>query len=170
MWAPSGPASPSRAVGRDRVLAPLPILRDLGTDEIREILTRNSVGRIAYSWHDRVDIEPVHYVYVDEMLYGRTSEGTKMEVLRHNWSVAFEVDEVDDLLDWRSVVVHGGFYRLYPGGPAQARMRHQVAVDAIRTLVPEAFGPDDPTPSRSIVFEIPVQEIHGRAAVWKKRA
>ncbi|MEY2457594.1 MAG: hypothetical protein QOK06_2706, partial [Acidimicrobiaceae bacterium] len=42
---------------------PKPIIRALRGDESQALLARNRVGRIAYSFHDRVDIEPVHYVY-----------------------------------------------------------------------------------------------------------
>jgi nitroimidazol reductase NimA-like FMN-containing flavoprotein (pyridoxamine 5'-phosphate oxidase superfamily) len=45
--------------------------------EIRELLTRNHVGRLAFSFHDRVDIRPIHYIYHDNWLYGRTSQSDK---------------------------------------------------------------------------------------------
>ena len=39
--------------------------RELTAAETDALLERNHVGRIAYSFHDRVDIEPIHYVYAD---------------------------------------------------------------------------------------------------------
>jgi hypothetical protein len=41
---------------------------------------------------------------------------------------------------------------------------YERAVEAIRTLVPDAFTEDDPVPSRSIVFRIHIHEKRGRAA------
>jgi nitroimidazol reductase NimA-like FMN-containing flavoprotein (pyridoxamine 5'-phosphate oxidase superfamily) len=40
-----------------------PSLRILARDEAGTVLARNHVGRMAFSLHDRVDIEPIHYVY-----------------------------------------------------------------------------------------------------------
>src|SRR6476620_8514797 len=68
--------------------------RELPRDEIEEMLLRNKVGRLAFSFHDRVDIQPIHYVYERGWLYGRTSEGEKMATLQHNQWVAFEIDEI----------------------------------------------------------------------------
>jgi len=87
--------------------------RELSTDEIQHLLQSNHVGRLAFSLHDRVDIQPIHYVYDSGWLYGRTSVGQKSETLTHNQWVAFEVDEVSDTFDWRSVVVHGSFWILH---------------------------------------------------------
>src|ERR1700694_3156395 len=83
--------------------------RDLSRGEVEALLLRNKVGRIGFSFHDRVDIQPIHYLYERGWLYGRTSEGEKISTLKRNPCVAFEVDEVSDLFDWRSVVIHGSF-------------------------------------------------------------
>ena len=50
-----------------------PHFHDLSRDEAVAILMRNEVGRLAYSFHDSVDIRPIHYVYDDGWLFGRTS-------------------------------------------------------------------------------------------------
>lgn len=143
---------------------PMPRFRELDRAECEALLARNCVGRVAYSYRDRVDVEPIHYVYHDGWLYGRTTIGTKIDRIERNRWVAFEVDEVDGLFDWRSVVVHGGFYLLSPEGPDWEREAWATALAQIRTLVPQAFSPDDPTPFRTLVFRIAVQEITGRAA------
>src|SRR2546430_5826564 len=88
--------------------------RELARQEIENILERNNVGRLAFSLHDRVDIQPIHYVYERGWLYGRTSEGEKMATLQHNQWVAFEIDDIKDTFDWRSVVIHGSFWRIRP--------------------------------------------------------
>jgi len=38
-------------------------IRDLERSEIEMIVSRNNVGRLAFTFHDRVDIEPIHYIY-----------------------------------------------------------------------------------------------------------
>ena len=67
--------------------------------ECLALLARNQVGRLAFTFHDRVDIQPLHYVYEAGWIYGRTSQGTKLATLAHHQWVAFEVDEVEGLFE-----------------------------------------------------------------------
>jgi len=143
---------------------PTPTFRELSREECIALLDRHQVGRLAFTQRERLDIEPIHYVHVDGWLYGRTQPGTKLEVLLHNRWVAFEVDEVDALFDWRSVVVRGGLYLLRAEGSDTERERYAQGVAAVRRLIPAAFTPDDPTPERAILFRIHVDELNGRAA------
>ena len=94
--------------------------REMSRDEIEAMLLRNRVGRLAFSLHDRVDVQPIHYIYERGWLYGRTSEGDKITALKHNQWVAFELDEVTDLFDWRSIVIHGSFWIMHPRGSPRA--------------------------------------------------
>jgi nitroimidazol reductase NimA-like FMN-containing flavoprotein (pyridoxamine 5'-phosphate oxidase superfamily) len=139
-----------------------PDIQDLDKAEITAILDRNHVGRIAYSMHDRVNIEPIHYVHSAGWLYGRTSKGAKLTTLQKNMWVAFEVDEVKSLFDWQSVVVHGGIYIVDPETPPGAKDEWSHALTLLRKLLPSTFREDDPVPFRDIVFRIAVQETTGR--------
>jgi uncharacterized protein len=142
-----------------------PRIRTLTRDACELILRRNHVGRLAYARKNHIDIEPVHYVYGEGWIYGRTSPGAKMEMIgRSWWPVAFEVDEVENLFRWRSVVVHGGFYSLHPHGAAADEQIWKEAVELLRTLVPETLRENDPVPERTVVFRIAAQEVSGREA------
>ena len=141
-----------------------PSFRELTREECDEILARNRVGRVAFTFHDRVDIEPVHYVYADGWLHGRTAPGAKIAVLRHHPWVAFEVDEVDGLFDWRSVVVHGVVHMPDADGSPADRAAYASTLSHVRELVPEALGPGDPAPTRFLAFRIHVDDLRGRAA------
>ena len=141
-----------------------PTFRALDRAECDAILQRNHVGRIAFSFHDRVDIQPIHYVRDDDWLYVRTDPGEKIASLAHNRWVAFEVDEIDGLFDWRSVVVRGSVYRLDPEGPTEQRRAHAHGVRLLRSLIPQTLRAEDPVPFRDIVLRIHVDEVSGRAA------
>lgn len=142
----------------------MPTFRQLDTDECNALLAAHHVGRIAFSYHDRVDIEPIHYVHDAGWLYGRTAPGTKVRALAHNRWVAFEVDEADAAFDWRSVVVKGALYLLEPAteGPLQGEWEH--AVSLLRSLMPDAFTANDPTPERDVIFRIHCDQVTGRQA------
>ena len=142
-----------------------PRFRTLDREACIAILARNHVGRIAYAWRNHVDIEPLHYVYHDGWLYGRTSHGAKLEVTGNTWwPVAFEVDEIEGLFAWRSVVVHGGFYTLGEEVREQHLEEWNRGVELLRTLIPETFTADDPAAFRTVVFRMAVQEVTGREA------
>lgn len=142
-----------------------PTIREMSRSEIDALLARNSVGRMAFARGNHIDIEPMHYVYANGWLYGRTSPGRKLDVAaREWWPVAFEVDEVEGVLRWRSAVVHGGFYTLDPDGASWEREEASKAIELLRGILPETFTELDPVPGREILFRIAVQEVSGRVA------
>jgi len=138
-----------------------PTFYTLTRDESIEMLKRNHVGRIAFTFHDRVDIEPISYVYADDWLYARTSPGTKLQVVRHHPWVAFEVDEIRSRTNWRSVVVHGTIYFLDADAD---RADYATAVGILRSADADALTSDDATPHRQALFRIHADEIMGRGA------
>jgi nitroimidazol reductase NimA-like FMN-containing flavoprotein (pyridoxamine 5'-phosphate oxidase superfamily) len=131
---------------------------------MRALLARNHVGRIAFSFHDQVDIRPIHYVYADNWLYGRTSPSQKLETLQHNQWVAFEVDEVRGPYDWQSVVAHGSFYRLTDETSPQNLELRDEALKHVRSFAPATLRGTDPVPFRTELFAIAIDRISGRAA------
>jgi uncharacterized protein len=139
-------------------------IRDLSREETEDLIRRNNVGRIAFAFHDRVDIEPIHYVYEHGWLYGRTSEGQKLATLKHNQWVAFEIDEVQDVFEWRSVVIHGSFWVLHPHGSPRAEELWERAATLSACLVPGALTENDPVAFRQTLFRIAVEDAHGREA------
>ena len=120
---------------------------------------------MAFARGNHIDIEPVHYVYANGWLYGRSSTGRTLDVsAREWWPVAFEVDEVDDPSRWRSAVVHGGFYTLDPAGAAWEREEALKAMHLLGTLMSEPPAEGEAPPTDRILFRIAVQEVSGRAA------
>jgi uncharacterized protein len=140
-----------------------PLIRRLDREECERTLPRNLVGRIAYASANHVDIEPVHDVFAPGWLYGRTSRGRKSEMLGPSWwPVSFEVNEIDGLFRWRSVVVHGGIDPLQPDGSTAEAEIWSSAVGVFRTLLPDALSERDAVANRTLDFRIAVQEISGR--------
>jgi uncharacterized protein len=152
------------------VLSPLPV-EDAplfgvieGLRACERILAGNNVGRIAFALQDRVSIVPVHYVYDEGWIYGRTATGGKFRELLRNRRVAFEVDEHTRLFQWRSVVVRGPLYLIEPGTEPSDQRIYAKAVSLIRQLVPSALSDSDPVPFRDQLFRIRVVEISGRTS------
>lgn len=127
------------------------------------MLRRNHFGRIAFTFHDKVSIEPISYVWDKGWMYGRTSQGSKWLTLLHHPWVAFEIDEVESEFHWKSVVVHGTVAFLQETGSSSHRLLYATAIAKIRQRSPFALMPDDPTPQRDKVFGISIDEISGKA-------
>lgn len=143
---------------------PPPVFDELDSTQCHMILDRNRVGRMAYSFHDQVDIAPVHYVRRGSWLYGRTVPSPKLTTLARAPWVAFEVDEIEALFEWRSVVVHGAFYQLTPGGTTYDVSAWATGIEALCELIPTTFLRSDPIPFRTVMFRISIDRISGRSA------
>jgi hypothetical protein len=160
----AGPGIPERKPDAPLVHAPGPTIRTLSPRECHAVLARHTVARVAYAFERHVDIVPVHVVYEDGWLYGRTSDGAKLQAWRHSHWVAAEVDEVRGLFDWVSVVVRGGVYVLRPDAGDDEAAAWEHAVDVLRRLVPETGTVYDPVPHRTAIFRIHVDDVTGRQA------
>lgn len=141
------------------------LLSEMTNEEVRALLQRRHVGRLAFTLHDRVDIEPISYVVDGDWIYFRTSTGHKADVLRHHPWVAFQVDECRSDHDWESVVVHGRIESLSVDGAVGERLARQRALAAIRVLDPDAERPADPLAQRNKILRLHIDEISGRRSV-----
>ena len=133
-----------------------PRFRILTRHECESLLARHSVGRIAFVRGNRLDIIPLHYVFADGVLCARTAHETRLEKTHENfydsWPAAFEVDEVDALFRWRSVVVHGNFHAAVHGDAEWRRNKAdwKKAVQAFRTLISKRQARVKSSPYRAL--------------------
>jgi nitroimidazol reductase NimA-like FMN-containing flavoprotein (pyridoxamine 5'-phosphate oxidase superfamily) len=84
----------------------------LNDTQIKNLLSSQVVGRLACTDGSQPYIVPVTYSYDGKYIYGQTNEGLKLDILRSNSNVCFEVDAMTDMRNWQSVVVYGIFEEL----------------------------------------------------------
>ena len=142
----------------------VPTFHELNREQCDALLSRHHVGRIAFTFHDRVGIEPIGYVYEPNRIYIRTAPGSKLVTIAHHPWVAFEVDEVEGPFDWRSVVVRGTVHVLRHDGNAADQRTYERALTLLRRAVPGTLEAGDPVPFRTVIIMIAIDEITGRAA------
>lgn len=92
----------------------------LNHDEIDHLLDTEVIGRIGCHADGTTYIVPVTYVYAGGCIYGLTGDGAKLRMLRANPEVCFEVDHIDSLTRWQSVIAWGRFEELHGADAEQA--------------------------------------------------
>jgi nitroimidazol reductase NimA-like FMN-containing flavoprotein (pyridoxamine 5'-phosphate oxidase superfamily) len=80
--------------------------------EMELLLTEQLVGRIGCCLGDNVYVVPISYFYDGEYIYCHTRDGKKIEMMRENPKVCFQVDHLHDMANWQSVIVYGLFEEL----------------------------------------------------------
>ena len=88
------------------------MLGTLTDEQIDHVLQSQIIGRIGSYDGKRVYIVPVAYVYHNGSIYVHSKEGMKVEMMRKNSNVCFQVDEIDNLTNWRSVILWGKYEEL----------------------------------------------------------
>ncbi len=88
------------------------MIGQLTNEEIEEVLRSNLLGRIGCSNGKKIYVVPVNYVYDGRYVFAHSREGLKIDMMRDNPDVCFEVDEVQNFTNWRSVVLWGVYQEL----------------------------------------------------------
>jgi nitroimidazol reductase NimA-like FMN-containing flavoprotein (pyridoxamine 5'-phosphate oxidase superfamily) len=83
--------------------------------EVEEVLGSEVLGRVACIVDGRPYIVPVMYVYDGALgcVYVHSAEGAKVQAMRANPEVCFEVEQVRDMANWRTVVASARFEELW---------------------------------------------------------
>lgn len=85
------------------------MLGELNDLEIRELLSRQVIGRVGFHHRGVSYIVPINYVYKNGAVYGHSGMGHKIKTMRKHPEVCFEVEEIESLFRWKSVVVWGKY-------------------------------------------------------------
>jgi nitroimidazol reductase NimA-like FMN-containing flavoprotein (pyridoxamine 5'-phosphate oxidase superfamily) len=99
------------------------MLGEMSADQVERLLHSEVVGRIGCYADGRVYIVPVTYAYDGNAIYAHSFEGRKVQMMRKNSDVCFEVEHIEDLANWRSVIAYGSFEEL-TGEDAARGMEH----------------------------------------------
>lgn len=85
------------------------MLGELSAAQIEQLLRRQVTGRIACTDRETPYIVPVNYVYDGKRIIGHSTAGKKIEMMRKNPKVCFQVDEIKNIFNWQSVIAWGRF-------------------------------------------------------------
>jgi uncharacterized protein len=132
---------------------------ELTDAEIDAVLKRQRIGRIGSTAVGHVEITPIVYGYDGTSIYGHSRFGRKIQYMRGNPEICFEVEEIADPRSWRIVVLHGRFEELMN---AEARDR------AMRLILSQAGGGPESTATavergeQLVIYQIHIDTRSGR--------
>lgn len=141
---------------------------ELDKKEAEEILSENIFGRLGCHAFGKTYVVPVSYAYHENALYFHTLEGLKTQMMRNNPSVCFQVDVLEDMANWKSVIVQGNYEEL-AGEERDAAIRvlldRQISGSVSETVKLTSLWPftdNNYQEIQGIIFRIPIKEISGR--------
>lgn len=85
------------------------MLGKLNETQIDQLLKSQVTGRIACQAKGEIYLVPVNYVYKDGYVYCHSAEGKKIRMMRENSSVCFEVEQIQNIFSWQTVIAAGTY-------------------------------------------------------------
>lgn len=154
------------------------MLGQLDEPEIREVLQSQVIGRIGCHAEGATYVVPITYAYEAGYVYGHSADGRKVRMMRQNPAVCFEVEQVDDLANWRSVIAQGRFEELSGDAAASGMSVLMTRLAPLMTsstaqpshgLSPHTTGPgpqpshrDDTAGREPVIYRIRLDDLTGR--------
>ena len=154
------------------------MLGTLNIEDIESILQHHYLGRIGCHSDDFTYVVPISYAYDGEAIYCHCDDqGRKIEIMRQNPKVCFEVDTLENFANWKSVIAWGEYEEIIE--PAQRGRALQILFDRkLPTVVSSMtklcedwpFHPSDLNEVQGIVFRIKLKNKTGRYELPEKRS
>lgn len=138
------------------------MLGKLTQKQIDGVLRASTIGRIGATADGTTYVVPITYVYDGDSVYGHSVLGQKIRMMRRNPEVCFEVEDVDDMANWRSVIAHGRYEELTGDLAVAAAKLIAARIGPLTTS--ETAGPSGRGPRRGthVAYRIRLLERTGR--------
>ena len=141
----------------------------LNKEQIEHVLHSAVVGRIGCYDGQDIYIVPLTFVFDGKYIYAHSNEGSKIEIMRKQPTVCFEVESIEGMTNWRCVIVHGTFQEL----KTTEDQNHGLKVLSDR-LMPyllsetmRSYDADNPTKNvvkqkKPVIYRIQISRMTGR--------
>jgi nitroimidazol reductase NimA-like FMN-containing flavoprotein (pyridoxamine 5'-phosphate oxidase superfamily) len=146
------------------------MLGELTDVQIEQVLHTQYVGRIGCYAEGKIYVVPVTFVYDAGYIYAHSKDGLKVQMMRKNPRVCFQVDAMENMTNWRSVIVWGEYQELKGEKEQSAGMK--IMIDHLAPfMTSETVRPTQPYPHapeivekgfKAVAYRIKVTESTGR--------
>ncbi len=143
----------------------------LNEEQIEEVLQSNVLGRIGCSDGKKIYVVPINYVYDGKHIVAHSVAGMKIEMMRSNPNVCFEVDEMRSFTNWKSVIAWGQYHELTDERERYGAMKlfvdRMMRMKISETAIPPEISekrvhPRSPGNIRPVIYRIILTEKTGR--------
>lgn len=141
----------------------------LDCDAIENLLQQQFLGRIGCHDAERTYVVPVSYAYSQPAVYCFSRPGLKIDIMRQNPRVCFEVDNIQNFATWETVIAWGIYQEITEPAERHEALRIlfsrklPLAVSSIVKICEDwPFHPDDLNEIEGIVFKINLESKTGR--------
>ena len=145
------------------------MIGNLSQSQIDRLLQKEVIGRIGCHSAEMIYVVPISYAYEGETIYAHTFEGLKVDMMRKNPEVCFEVDDLKDMGNWKSVIAWGRFEEITEVEERKKATkilinRHLPVVSSSTTHLGSSwpFYSDTADPVDGIVFKIVLNRKTGK--------
>ncbi len=138
--------------------------------QIDLVLDSQVIGRIGCHADGKTFVVPITYAYDGGYIYGHSKEGAKIKMMRKNPNVCFEVDVMENMANWRSVILWGEYEELKDVDSKEKGMK--ILTDRLKPLMASetAFSNEHHSMRaemvekevKAIVYRIKVTECTGK--------
>ena len=136
--------------------------RMLSETEARNLIAGGRIGRLGCVDNGEPYVVPINYVFEDGSIYSHSLPGRKIEALRAHPRACLQVDEIENDLEWRSVIAYGNFEEIRVPSDRRAILSKLLTRFPLLTPVESVMAKDASAPD-SVVFRIIVDRITGVA-------
>jgi uncharacterized protein len=138
---------------------------DMSEREIRELLAATGYGHLACARGGVPYLVPIHYAYDEPNIIVYSTEGKKTDIIAENPNVCLQVENVEDNMNWRSVVVIGRAEQLEPGDTRDKALDAIVKVSPSLTPAVSVRWMDNWVKENvEVVYRITPTEVTGKKA------
>ena len=142
-------------------------------EEIEDVLKKQYIGRIGCHAGGITYVVPTSYAYDGRYIYCHTlQDGKKIKMMRENPAVCFEIDTLETMATWKSVILWGNYEEVKD--PKEREQALKVLLSRVYPFIISKkmqlgdqwpFMPDDPENIKGIVFRISIREKTGKFEV-----
>jgi nitroimidazol reductase NimA-like FMN-containing flavoprotein (pyridoxamine 5'-phosphate oxidase superfamily) len=136
--------------------------RMLSETEARNLIAGGRMGRLGCVDNGEPYVVPINYVFEDGSIYSHSLPGRKIEALRAHPRACLQVDEIENDLEWRSVIAYGNFEEIRVPSDRRSILGKLLTRFPLLTPVESVMAKDASAPD-SVVFRIIVDRITGVA-------
>lgn len=91
--------------------------------QIDDLISRQTTGRLGCVADNKPYVVPINYFYKDSTIYAHSTAGKKINMLRQNPNVCFQVDEISSIFRWQSAILWGTYEEITDQDKKQQAMQ-----------------------------------------------